>query len=289
MQNWAISEALEYASAQLKSASENSRAEARTLLAHILDRPQSWLIAWPEKILTDDEMARFSEVTTRRERLEPLAYLTGKKEFWSLPLTVTHDTLIPRADTECLVETALSLANKHPVQSILDLGTGTGAIALALATERPDLHITATDESSAALAVARQNMLDNKVTNITFVQSDWFRNLYSLQVSLIVSNPPYIREDDHHLQDLGLQYEPLNALVSGVDGLDDIRTIIEHSPQHLIPNGHVVLEHGFDQGEAVRELFRNLGYSDIQTVQDYAGNDRVTSAAFNSPKTQESQ
>lgn len=278
MQNWAIKPALQFAASELQEISESPLAEARALLAHVLQKPQSWLLAWPETDLKTEEAELFLSLVTRRQSAEPLAYLVGKKEFWSLELAINRHTLIPRADTECLVEAALDAITAIRAESMLDLGTGSGAIALAIASEVPDLQITATDTSTEALEIAQANATANTITNVQFRRSDWYSALSGQAFSIIASNPPYIARDDHHLTDLGLQYEPQSALISGPDGLDDIRSIIQDSLNHLLPGGHILLEHGYDQGPAVRELFLEYGFNTIKTRQDYAGNERVTSA-----------
>ena len=280
MQNWAIKPVLQFAASELQEVSDTPLSEARALLSHILHKPQSWLLAWPEYTLRAQDAEIFLSLVARRQSAEPLAYITGKKEFWSLELAVNRHTLIPRADTECLVEAVLDSVNDLNATSMLDLGTGTGAIALAVASELPDLHITATDISRDALKIAQSNATANTITNVQFLYSDWFSALPGKTYSVITSNPPYIARGDHHLTDLGLQYEPQSALVSGSDGLDDIRRIIPDSHSHLEPGGRVLLEHGYDQGPAVRTLFQQHGFVEVITRQDYAGNERVTSAVI---------
>ena len=280
MQNWAIKPLLQFAADQLQEVSESPLAEARTLLAFVLRKPKSWLLAWPEKSLQPNDADTFISLVKRRQSAEPLAYLTGKKDFWSLELAVSRHTLIPRADTECLVESVLESIDKNPVSSLLDLGTGTGAIALAVASEVPDLQVTATDSSAEALEIARNNAMANQISNVQFCLSDWFSALPEKRYAIIASNPPYIAENDHHLSDLGLQYEPLSALVSGPDGLDDIRRIIRDSTGFLEPGGQLLLEHGYDQGDAVSRLLRMNGFIGVKTRRDYAGNERVTSAVY---------
>jgi release factor glutamine methyltransferase len=271
---------LNKASAELADVAENPRLEARTLLAFALNKPVTWIIAWPDASIDATAQEQFSTLLTRRRQGEPLAYVTGQKEFWSLPLNVSTATLIPRADTECLVETALQLIQSHPITEVLDLGTGSGAIALALATEVPDLHITATDMSEAALAVARKNASRLNISTVSFLQSDWYSALDGAGVDLIISNPPYIAKGDAHLDEIGLQYEPQQALISGTDGLDDLRAIIGNAPASLRPGGFVAVEHGFDQADAVCELFQRSAFAHPQTVRDYSGNARVSFAQY---------
>jgi release factor glutamine methyltransferase len=273
-----IEEALLHARHELDKICDNPQQEARTLLAFLLDKPTTWLIAWPEKQLCKDIWKQYLGFIERRKKAEPLAYIIGQKEFWSLNLKVTPDTLIPRADTECLVELALKLISLSKADSVLDLGTGSGAIALAIASEMPRLNITASDKSQAALLVAENNKATHNCNNVTLLQSDWFHQLKPQRFAVILSNPPYIRENDVHLAEAGLKHEPLSALVSGKFGLDDISKLIHTAPHWLSNNGYLALEHGFDQGPEVRALFKQANYTNPQTERDYAGHERVTYA-----------
>lgn len=273
-----VKSALLYAREQLKDRTDNSLSEARLLLCLVLEKSPSWIMAWPESNLETSQHQAFLKVIARRKQGEPLAYITGERGFWSLTLKVSPDTLIPRADTEVLVETALKLIDEHKTSSLLDLGTGTGAIALALACEHPNIKVLATDFSHAALQVAKHNLQSTGLANVSIIQSNWFSEIPKQHFDLIVSNPPYIAENDEHLQDIGLKYEPITALTSGEDGLDDIRTIINTAREWLSANGHLVLEHGYNQSDAVQSLLADAGYSDIHSLKDYADQDRVTFA-----------
>jgi release factor glutamine methyltransferase len=259
---------------QLKITSESARADAEILLAHCLQKSRTYLFTWPEKEVDGATATAFQHLLAERLRGVPIAHLTGYREFWTLNLKVTADTLIPRPETELLVETALSLLPASP--TILDLGTGTGAIALAIASERPEAHVIACDFSPAALAVAQENAHAHHIRNVQFVQSDWFSALPAQRFSLIVSNPPYIETDDPHLTQGDVRFEPLSALASGTDGLDDIRHIIQTAPQWLEAGGWLLLEHGYNQGVPATSLLRNAGFQKVRCLPDLAGNDRVS-------------
>jgi release factor glutamine methyltransferase len=248
--------------------------DAEILLTHVLQKPRSYLFAWPERVLTEAEQQHFLTLLTRRLAGEPIAHLLGEKEFWSLPLSVTPDTLIPRPDTELLVAIVLERFPAHPPQCLADLGTGSGAIALAIATERPNWRIIATDFYPATLAVAQENAGRLGLKNVHFYQGDWCAALPPEKIPLIVSNPPYIAAGDPHLS--ALSYEPAHALISGKTGLDDLHCIIMQAPLHLTQGGWLFLEHGFDQAPAVRQKMEEAGYEAIQTYPDIAGNPRVT-------------
>ncbi|HRJ53305.1 MAG TPA: peptide chain release factor N(5)-glutamine methyltransferase [Candidatus Thiothrix moscowensis] len=265
--------------------SESARADAEILLAHCLQKPRTWLFTWPEKEVDPAIRAEFQRLLAERARGVPVAYLTGQREFWTLNLKVTPDTLIPRPETELLVETALSLL-PAPLAgeglgmggkgAALDLGTGTGAIALALATERPDLPITAIDFSPAALAVAAENARTHAIHNVQFILSDWFSALPPQRFHLIISNPPYIEAQDPHLNQGDVRFEPSTALASGVDGLDDIRHLVQTAPQWLENGGWLLLEHGYNQGKAVTALLQAAGFQQVRCLPDLAGNERVS-------------
>lgn len=251
-----------------------ARLEAQLLLQTAANVDRAWLIAHAQDAIDPTVQQTLQALLTRRLQGEPVAYILGHREFYGLNLSVTPDTLIPRPDTETLVETALSRLPAGCKKSVLDLGTGTGAIALAIAAHRPELRVTAVDASAKALKIARQNALTLDISNATFLQSDWFSALQDQQFDLIVSNPPYIAEQDAHLAQL--KFEPISALTSGPDGLDDIRRIIADCLIHLKPQAWLMLEHGYDQAEAVQDLMAEIGLIDIQTLQDLGGNDRVT-------------
>ncbi|MDO6459553.1 peptide chain release factor N(5)-glutamine methyltransferase [Granulosicoccaceae sp. 1_MG-2023] len=271
-----IAQLLRAAAQQLSPHSDYPLSEARQLLSQALARPATWLIANDEQQPDSAQCARFSEALQRRCNGEPLAYITGHAAFWSLELKVTPDTLIPRPDSEVLVEQALECFDGTAPAHVLDLGTGTGALALALAKEWPASDVTGTDIDPASLRVARDNALSNHISNAHFCQSDWFGAVSARHFGLIVTNPPYIADNDPHLLDRGLQYEPRRALTSGRDGLDDLRLIIAQAPAYLSPAGWLLCEHGYDQGAACRQLFAQAGYIQVQTRNDYAGHERVT-------------
>lgn len=209
---------------------------------------------------------------------KPLAYITGHKEFWSLDLIVNQHTLIPRPETELIVETVLNLTDVNFNGKILDLGTGTGAIALSIATERRKSKVTAIDFSNECVETAIQNQTRNNIQNVRCLQSDWFNNLQNEKFDFIVSNPPYIEENDPHLQDL--KYEPISALTSGIDGLTDIEHIISESKLHLNPEGWLILEHGYNQYKQVAEILHQSGFDEIHTKNDLADIPRVTMGKF---------
>jgi len=253
-----------------------TRREAEILLGHVLGRDRAWLISHDTDPLPPEPVARYRALWVRRQAGEPVAYLTGRRGFWSLDLAVGPEVLIPRPETELLVETALGLIPTDAAWDLADLGTGSGAIALALASERPACRVVATDKSPGALAVAEANARDHGLANLRFVQGEWWAPLAGERFHLVVSNPPYVAEADPHLARGDLRFEPPTALASGPDGLDDLRRIIKAAPTHLHPGGHLLLEHGYDQGEAVRALLRTAGFSEVQTWRDLGGNERVT-------------
>ncbi len=273
-----IGQALEIAQTHLSTLPDGTpRLEAEVLLAHILGTPRTHLIAWPDKRLSTRQQASFQALIRRRLQGEPLAYLTGQREFWSLPLMVTPATLIPRPETERLVERALELIPKDARREIVDLGTGSGAIAAAIATERPLSNIIATDVDSASLAVASANFLRLGLSNVTCRPGEWCTALPDQHhFDLILSNPPYVAEGDPHLQQDGLPWEPVAALTGGADGLRDICNIIRQAPAHLKPGGWLLLEHGFEQGSAVRNLLTLQGFQEARTLQDLAHRDRLS-------------
>jgi len=261
---------------QLEPRSESARLDIELLLCSILKKDRSFVRAWPEHELSQQQLTSFQQLLEQRLAGEPIAHILGERGFWSLNLKVTKDTLIPRPETERLVELALELIPEKAQWEILDLGTGTGAIALSLAKERPSCFVSATDQSLAALDVAKQNAKDNKISNIEFIHSNWFSELKNKKFDLIVSNPPYIEENDPHLQQGDVRFEPLSALTSGEEGLDDIRTIIKNSQAHLTKNGILLIEHGYDQAEAVCNLFNLSGFNKVENFKDDNGVPRVS-------------
>ncbi|ELY3421034.1 peptide chain release factor N(5)-glutamine methyltransferase [Cronobacter sakazakii] len=270
------------------TASESPRRDAEILLAFVTGRTRTVILAFGETALTDDELTRLDALLARRAAGEPVAYLIGQREFWSLPLEVSPATLIPRPDTECLVEQALARLPATPCR-ILDLGTGTGAIALALASERPDCHVTALDVIPEAVALAKRNAQRLGIDNVTILQSHWFSALTDARFSLIVSNPPYIDGDDPHLSQGDVRFEPKSALVADNAGLADLETLVTEARRFLEDNGWLMLEHGWQQGEAVRELFTRAGYQGVETCRDYGGNERLTLGHYRNTQDRNTQ
>lgn len=257
------------------------RADAELLLLHVLRQPRSWLFAHADDVPRMDVQTAFSALLERRAAGEPVAYLTGRRGFWSLDLEVTPATLIPRPETELLVELALQRLPPDAACRVADLGTGSGAIALAIASERPHAHVVATDASAEALAVAQRNAQRHAIGNVAFVHGDWLAPLAGQRFDLIVSNPPYVEAADPHLAQGDLRFEPAAALVSGADGLDAIRRIVRDARTHLEPGGWLLFEHGWNQGVAVRALLADAGYTGIFTAQDLEQRDRVSGSRRN--------
>lgn len=268
------------AQAQLNNAplldSIDARYESQLLLQHVLKTNRAWLIAHENDGVAADIQREFHALIQRRLNGEPIAYILGSREFYGLNLAVTSATLIPRPDTEILVDIALEKIPANQAAQILDLGTGTGAIALAIAQQRPQAQVTGVDASKPALEVAISNSQQLHITNSHFILSDWFNNLNGTRFDVIVSNPPYIEEADTHLKQGDLRFEPISALASGADGLDDIRRIIDDCLIHLKPQGWLMFEHGYNQAESVRDLLAKAGLVNIETFKDLGGNERVT-------------
>ena len=255
--------------------------DAELLLARVLDVERSYLFAHPEDTMDSATAERFSTLMLRRASGYPMAYIMGEKEFWSMTLTVSPETLIPRPETEIIVAQTLQRIPLHSEMEILDLGTGTGAVGLAIARERPLCHVVATDISAKALAVARVNSHKLGVPNIEFVLGNWLEPVASQKFDLIVSNPPYIASDDPHLADL--EHEPICALEAGADGLDAIRKIVFGAGKVMKYGGHLILEHGAEQANDILEMYRAGDWTDISDVKDYAGMPRVVIAIYNQP------
>lgn len=254
---------------------EAAKLEAEILLCFVLGKPRSYLYAWPEQVLSPSLQSYFQQLLDRRVLGEPIAYITGEREFWTLTLRVNPHVLIPRADTELLVETVIKLA-KSDTALFADLGTGSGAIALSVAKENPHWQVFATDLSEPALRVAADNALSNHVDNVAFCLGSWCEALPAKRFDIIASNPPYIDETDKHLALGDLRFEPRSALVAKDNGLADIRLIAAQSVGYLEDNGWLVLEHGWQQGESVAEILQDFGFSCVQTFKDIGGNERVT-------------
>ncbi|SDK34100.1 peptide chain release factor N(5)-glutamine methyltransferase [Pseudomonas indica] len=259
--------------------SPTARLDAELLLAHVLGKSRSYLRTWPEQAVTGEQAQRFAALIERRRTGEPVAYILGRQGFWSLDLEVAPHTLIPRADTELLVETALALLPAGPAR-VLDLGTGTGAIALALASERPGWTLVGVDRVPEAVALAERNRVRLKRGNARFCESHWFSALAGERFQMILANPPYIAADDRHLGEGDVRFEPASALVAGPDGLDDIRAIVEQAPAYLEAGGWLLLEHGFDQAAAVRDLFAARGFITVESRRDLGGHERISLGSF---------
>ena len=264
-------------SSQLESISDTPQLDCELLLCHVIDKDRTWLRTWPDNTVSPTHQTLFKSLLDQRIKGTPIAYITGSREFWSMDLNVSSDTLIPRPETELLVEIVLKLG--LPSQACgLDLGTGSGAIALALASERLDMQWFAVDAQLGAVELAQDNCNQQQLSNVSIFQSNWFDAIKQQdnKFDLIVSNPPYIAKDDPHLSQGDVRFEPKTALVSGVDGLDDIKVIVSQSSMYLNTNGWLVLEHGYDQGKAVRDLMLFAGFNDVTTKQDYNNLDRIT-------------
>jgi len=256
--------------------SDTPKLDAELLLCQVLDCNRTYLFTWPDKTVTTEQYLEFQSLCARRNKGEPIAHITGVRDFWSLELEVNPSTLIPRPDTETLVEQALELVQGQFSGTGLDLGTGTGAIALALAKELPKWQWLGVDYSSDAVELAERNRLKNQIENCQFKKSDWYSAINSQKFDLIVSNPPYINKQDPHLNEGDVRFEPLSALVAEDEGLADIKHILSKARSFLSRNGSVLIEHGYDQGESVREIFVQYGYEKVRTITDLSGNDRVS-------------
>ena len=264
---------------QLEGISDSPALDVELLLCHALKKNRSFLRAWPEHRPDSEQEKYFHNLLVRRIAGEPIAYLLGEQEFWTLTLEVSPATLIPRPETELLVEKTLSLlsAEKH---QLLDLGTGTGAVALAVASERPSWQLTACDIEASAIELAKRNRSRCQLGNVELLKSDWFEALANHRFDAIVSNPPYIDSSDPHLQQGDVRFEPRSALVANNNGLADIEKIVQLAPNYLSANGWLLFEHGYQQGEAARDLLRARGFSDIFTDKDLASLDRISGGCW---------
>lgn len=263
------------------AAGDSPRRDAEILLEKVTGRGRGFIMAFDETELDCEQLEALERLLRRREQGEPIAWLTGEREFWSLPLEVSSATLIPRPDTECLVEQALACLPAEPCR-VLDLGTGTGAVALALASERPDCQIIAVDRIADAVSLAQRNVKRLGLTNVTVVQSHWFSALNAAsRFAVIVSNPPYIDGKDPHLTQGDVRFEPHSALVAADNGFADLRAIIRAAELYLEPGGWLLLEHGWQQAQQLREIFTDAGFQQVRSFKDYGGNERVTAGCIN--------
>ena len=274
--NTSIAELVEYGASVCSAVSDSAKLDAQLLLSNVIGKDRTYLLTWPDRVLCEEDVKVFYALLERRAKGEPIAYILGWREFWSLSLEVNSSTLIPRPDTEVLVETVLNMFPQE-TGSCLDLGTGTGAIALALASEKAKWHVDAVDYSEAAVALAGRNAERLAIKNVRVFQSNWFSNISESNVyDVIVSNPPYIDEGDPHLTQGDVRFEPKTALVAENAGLADIAHIVAQSVAFLKNEGALFVEHGFEQGKAVRDIFTNCGYCHVDTVKDYNGHPRIT-------------
>lgn len=271
-----IDQLIRQATQQLAASSPSPRLDAEVLLMHVTGLARTALITHAQELLQPEHEERLHALLTRRAHGEPVAYLTGRREFWSLDLCVTPDVLIPRPETELLVEQALAHIPDDAEWTVADLGTGSGAIALAIATERPHCRLIATDNSAAALAVARANATRLGIAKVEFRHGEWLKPLAGIRFDVIVSNPPYVRANDPHLTQGDVRFEPESALIAGADGLDTIRCIAADAVSCLRPGGWLLFEHGCDQAQAVRALLETHGYDRVASCRDIAGHERVT-------------
>ncbi|MDO8344026.1 MAG: peptide chain release factor N(5)-glutamine methyltransferase [Cellvibrio sp.] len=265
-------------STELDAVSDSARLDIELLLCHVLKKNRTYLFTWPDKTLLPEQTEEFLQFFNRRKSGEPIAHILGQREFWSLPLTVNNSTLIPRPDTELLVELVLELFADDSVQqrSCLDLGTGTGAIVLAVASEKPGWQLVGVDKSADAVALAEKNRSALQFANVQILHSDWFSAIPAQQFDVIVSNPPYIDPQDPHLDQGDVRFEPRSALIADNNGLADIELIVQQSWNYLREQGWLLLEHGYDQGQVVRDLFRARGFVQVETRRDLGGNERVS-------------
>jgi len=258
---------------------ESARRDTEILLCHCLGKPRAWLYTWPEKEVSPDCARQFGQLLDQRRTGLPVAYITGEREFWSLPLAVNSATLIPRPETETLVAWALELPLPEAA-SVLDLGTGSGAIALAVASERSLWQVTAIDTNSEALKVAQANAARAGLQRVSFLQSNWYEAVSEQRYNLLLANPPYIDGDDPHLACGDVRFEPRSALVSAQGGLADLDLLVTGAPVHLLNGGWLLLEHGFEQADAVRGMLRNAGFQQVSTRRDLAGQERISGGCW---------
>ena len=280
LSSMAIAKLIAYGQQHLLATSDSAKLDVELLICFVINKPRTYLLTWPEQMLSLTQTTHFAELLLRRIQGEPIAYIVEMREFWSLPLQVSPATLIPRPDTEVLVELVL---NNHSAEglSCLDLGTGTGAIALALASEQGAWQIDAVDFSADAVALAKTNASNLNLTQVNIFQSDWFSAVAkNKHYDVIVSNPPYIDEQDHHLAQGDVRFEPKTALVAADSGLADIKIIVSQARNYFNQIGYLYIEHGFEQSIAVQNILAEHGYKKIQTFKDYNDNDRITCGCF---------
>ena len=280
LSSMAIAKLIAYGQQHLLATSDSAKLDVELLICFVINKPRTYLLTWPEQMLSLTQTTHFAELLLRRIQGEPIAYIVEMREFWSLPLQVSPATLIPRPDTEVLVELVL---NNHSAEglSCLDLGTGTGAIALALASEQGSWQIDAVDFSDDAVALAKTNASNLNLTQVNIFQSDWFSAVAkNKRYDVIVSNPPYIDEQDHHLAQGDVRFEPKTALVAADSGLADIKIIVSQARNYFNQLGYLYIEHGFEQSIAVQDILADHGYEKIQTFKDYNDNDRITCGCF---------
>lgn len=275
-----IKEAIKLGATTLNDSSQTKELDTEMILSHILNKNRAFLYAHDDYELTYDEEKQFHKLLKKRLRHTPIAYLTHRKSFWTLDLYVNQNTLIPRPETEMLVELALTLC-KNPSANVIDLGTGSGAIALALAKENPQWNVIGVDKSEKALGVAKKNKKLLRLKNVRFFKSDWFNNVGDLKFDIIISNPPYVAATEKDLLSTEVTYEPQNALISAEDGMQDIKAIIENSKKHLKPQSWILLEHGFKQKDNVHEILKIHGFKSIKSWKDLQGHYRISGGIYN--------
>jgi len=274
-----IAQALAWATSEFSAISDSPKLDAQVLLLHVIEKPKSYLYGWSDAQLLEAQQSHFERLVARRKQGEPIAHITGTREFWSLPFYVNASTLIPRPDTETLVETVLAQALPEDTK-LLDLGTGTGAIALSLANEHPSWRVTAIDYSSDAVELAKRNRQALALEHVNILQGSWYEPLKGEQFNVIVSNPPYIDPEDPHLEQGDVRFEPRSALVAEDEGYADLFHIISEGRKHLLPGGFMALEHGYNQAAVIHNFFAQLAYINILTIKDMAGCDRITVATW---------
>ncbi|QTH71111.1 peptide chain release factor N(5)-glutamine methyltransferase [Pseudoalteromonas xiamenensis] len=279
MSTQSIAQALAWATSEFSAISDSPKLDAQVLLLHVIEKPKSYLYGWSDAQLLEAQQSHLERLVARRKQGEPIAHITGTREFWSLPFYVNASTLIPRPDTETLVETVLAQALPEDTK-LLDLGTGTGAIALSLANEHPSWRVTAIDYSSDAVELAKRNRQALALEHVNILQGSWYEPLKGEQFNVIVSNPPYIDPEDPHLEQGDVRFEPRSALVAEDEGYADLFHIISEGRKHLLPGGFMALEHGYNQAAVIHNFFAQLAYINILTIKDMAGCDRITVATW---------